>query len=151
MPKGETPSRPGQRTERNIVLDARLSSLLDFEAFVDGLDFASPAERDRMKLAGGEILDNIVKHGSPLEGDRIYARAARRGGSPVLGFFFRSPSFAAFAGQDWPRAAAEPLFDPAHRRWRGIGLVMCSNLSRSLSFRSGSRMDRIFLTFEPRD
>ena len=73
-------------------------------------------------------------------------RAARRGGSVILAFYFRSTSFAAFAGGEGP-ASREPFFDPAHRRWRGIGLVMCRNLSTRLVFRPGSRMDRIFLEF----
>lgn len=140
--------RPGRKSEGSVVLEARPDSIVAFELFVDSLDFLTGKERDRLKIAGSEVLDNIVKHASPIHRRRICARAALRGGSPLLAFYFRSPSFAAFAAGDgsWS-TAAEPLFDPAHRRWRGIGLVMCRNLARKVCFRPGEAMDRIFLEF----
>ncbi len=133
--------------EGTVLLEAKTSSILDFERFVDGVDFLEPGERDRLKVAGGEILDNIVKHASPLYLRRIRARAARRGSTLMLGFYFRAPSFASFACGEPLSGAAEPLFDPAFRRWRGIGLVMCRNLARKVVFRPGEMMDRIFLEF----
>jgi hypothetical protein len=142
--------RAGRRAERSVVLDALPASVLDFEAFVEGNDFLSREERDRIKLAGSEILDNIVKHASPVLLCRIHARVARRGKTVLLGFYFQAPNFAAFAvGGDF-QAPAEPLFDPERRRWRGMGLVMCRNLSRKISFRPGELMDRIFLEFDTR-
>lgn len=140
--------RRDRRAEGTVVLEAGLSSILAFEDFVDALAFLSPGERNRLKLAGGEILDNIVKHASPLDFDRIRARASRRGSTILLGFYFRAPGFAAFVGESGPGSAfAEPLFDPARRRWRGIGLLMCRNLASRVAFRPGESMDRIFLEF----
>ena len=129
--------------EATVVLEAKGASILDFEDFADGLDFLTSRERDRLKIAGGEILDNIVKHATPVRRCLIRARAARRGDSILLGFYFRSPSFAAFVAIDaeGEAVAAEPLFDPAHRRWRGIGLVMCRNLARKVVFRPGEAME----------
>jgi anti-sigma regulatory factor (Ser/Thr protein kinase) len=141
--------RSGRRAESGLVLDAKPASILAFEEFADRLEFLSPRERDRLKLAGGEILDNIVKHASPDLECRIHARAARRGGSILLAFYFRAPSFAAFAAARPGADPPEPLFDPARRRWRGIGLVMCRNLARKLRFRPGEVVDRIYLEFEP--
>jgi anti-sigma regulatory factor (Ser/Thr protein kinase) len=141
--------RQGHRTGRSVSLEATPASILEFEDFVDSLDILSPKDRNRLKLAGGEILDNIVKHATPLESRGIEARASRSGGSILLAFYFRSPSFAVFAGEDGPWSVyPEPLFDPAHRRWRGMGLLMCRNLAKRLVFRPGESMDRIFLEFE---
>jgi hypothetical protein len=152
MAGGRSPGapRPGTAT---VTLDAEPSSILDFEDFVDGLDFLSAPERARMKIAGGELLDNIVKHSSPVAEFRIYARASRRdsrrGPAVLLSLFFRSPSFAAFAARSPSLdSAPEPLFDPDNRRWRGIGLAMCRNLARRVAFRPGGRMDRIFVEFD---
>lgn len=140
--------RKGRKTERTIALVAEPGSIGLFEDFVDGLGFLSPGERNRLKLAGGEILDNIVKHAAPVKSRKVYARAAARSTSVLLGFFFHSSTFASFAGMGGPLSAqAEPLFDPAHRRWRGIGLLMCRNLARRVAFRPGRFMDRIFLEF----
>jgi hypothetical protein len=146
----EAGRRPGRPSERTLALHAESSSILRFEEFANSLAFLSPAERNRLKLAGGEILDNIVKHAAPTGRRMVRIRAARRGCAVVLAFYFRSPSFAAFAGVGGAGPAeAEPLFDPAHRRWRGIGLLMCRNLARKLSFRPGEAMDRIYLEFDP--
>ncbi len=139
-------SKPSSRSEATLEFEAIPASILAFEDFVDALDFLRPGERNRLKLAGGEILDNIVKHAPPMKSRRVRARASRRGGSILLAFYFRSPGFAAFAAGF---VASEPLYDPAHRRWRGIGLVMCRNLARRVVFRPGENMDRIFLEFEP--
>ena len=145
------------RAEARIALEARPSAILAFEDFISAQGFLSPTERDRLKVAGGEILDNIVKHSYPVDRRRVLARVRRlRGGalsppSLILGFYFRSPGFAAFAAEDALRAASEPLYDPAHRRWRGIGLVMCRNLARKVCFRPGEDMDRIFLEFDALD
>jgi hypothetical protein len=137
-----------RRAVATVALKAAPSSILAFEDFVGGLGFLAPRERDRLMLAGGEILDNIVKHASPVERRRVVARVRRGGDSILLGFYFRAHSFAAFAAEDGLYADPEPFFDPAHRRWRGIGLVMCRNLARCVSFRPGELMDRIFLEFE---
>jgi hypothetical protein len=114
------------------------------EDFIDGLSFLARRERQRIKLAGDEILDNLIRHSGPLAGASISVRVTRRRASIVLAFFFRSPKFAAFAASC---SDPEPLFDPVHRRWRGIGMVMCRNLSSSMKLRPGSFVDRIFLSF----
>jgi hypothetical protein len=137
------------RAEARVVLEALPPSILAFEDFIEGLAFLAPRERDRIMVAGGEILDNIVKHSYPVERRRIVARVRRGAGPIILGFFFRAHSFAAFAALDSLKGSPEPLYDPAHRRWRGIGLVMCRNLAGRVAFRPGERMDRIFLEFEP--
>lgn len=141
-------ARRGRRAEADAVLDAAPASILDFERFADGLGFLSEPERDRLKLAGDEVLDNIIRHANPVSRSRIRARAALRGGTILLGFYFRARDFAAFAAGELDAASAEPLYDAEHRRWRGLGLVMCRNLARKVSFRPGEMMDRIFLEFE---
>lgn len=150
MPGGRSRLRTAEAT---AVLEAKTASILDFEAFVDSLSFLTGGERDRLKLAGGEIFDNIVKHASPVAGGHLIARAARRSesGSVLLGFYFSSKNFGPIAAESAQEVEAKPIFDPAHRRWRGIGLVMCRNLARCVSFRPGEDMDRIYLEFDAED
>jgi hypothetical protein len=141
-----------RRRKRAVSLAAKPPSILDFEDFIEGLDFLAELERDRLKIAGGEILDNVIKHGSPVFRRRIDARATLHGDAILLAFYFRSPGFAAFAHGAVARAgAAKPFFDPTLRRWRGIGLVMCRNLASKLRFRPGETVDRIFLEFDRRE
>jgi anti-sigma regulatory factor (Ser/Thr protein kinase) len=143
MPSSST-KRAARRREATLLLAATPASVLEYEDFIDALDFLGRRERDTLKLAGEEILDNLIRHSAPLEGGGIKVRAARRKDRIVLNFFFRSPGFAAFAaGCGDP----EPLFDPHHRRWRGIGMVMCRNLALSIGLVPGSLVDRIFMVF----
>jgi hypothetical protein len=141
-------ARRERAAEATTTLKAECASILEFERFADGLEFLRPALRLALKIAGGEIFDNIVKHGPPPAGGLVTVRAGRRGGDLLLAFYFRSPAFAAFAREgDRELRSAEPLFDPAARRWRGLGLVMCRNLARKIRFRPGSALDRIYLEF----
>ncbi len=137
----------GRKEEATIRLAPAPEAVPAFESFADGLAFLSPRERSRLKLAGDEILDNIIRHSAPLERRRIAIRAARRGGKPYLLFFFRSSPGTAFADFASGFPGSSPLFDPARRRWRGMGLLMCRNLSRSVAVRHGGMMDRIILAF----
>jgi len=144
LPPAILPARGARRAESTVVLPASAEACPAFEDFVDSLAFLASRERARLRLAGGEILDNLVRHAAPLERDRLSIRAAKRPGGIVLAFFFRSPSFASFAARC---SDPEPLFDPVKRRWRGIGMVMCRNLSSRVRLRPGERLDRIFLSF----
>jgi len=144
--KAGASGQAARRREATISLEATPRALLEYEAFADGLPFLVLGERNRLKLAGEEILDNLIHHASPIEGDLIAIRAARRRSGIVLGFYFRSPAFACFVGDS---SCPEPLFDAAHRRWRGIGLRMCNNLCRRIALRPGTTVDRIFLAFDP--
>jgi anti-sigma regulatory factor (Ser/Thr protein kinase) len=137
--------------EATVVLEAKTASILDYESFVDNLLFLTERDRCRLKLAGGEVFDNIVKHAAPLCDGRLIARAARRSGSAsiLLGFYFSSKSFDSVAAEAAGTDGAKPVFDPAHRRWRGMGMAMCRNLARRVSFRPGETMDRIYLEFDP--
>jgi hypothetical protein len=137
-----------RQAEATAVLAAKGAAVLDFESFVDDIAFLSDRERARVKLAGSEVFDNILKHATPARGSRVVARAARRPGDEalVLGFYFRSPTFTTGAAKA-AQAYCQPLFDHSSRRWRGIGIVMCRNLATSVAYRPGDSMDRIYLEF----
>jgi anti-sigma regulatory factor (Ser/Thr protein kinase) len=147
--KSGLPRRRGK--EASIRLAPVPESVSAFEDFADGLSFLSERERGKLKLAGDEVLDNIIRHSAPLERRRIVARAARRGESPYLIFFFRSSSSESFAGFAAAYPEPAPLFDPARRRWRGMGLLMCRNLAEKVAVRHGGMMDRIILAFKRED
>jgi hypothetical protein len=148
MDRGRSRVRTAEAT---TVLEAKTASILGYESFVDDLTFLSERDRCCLKLAGGEIFDNIIKHAAPVRGGRLITRAARRAGSRciLLGFYFSSKSFDSIAVEAAKTEEAKPVFDPTRRRWHGIGLVMCRNLARRVSFRPGETMDRIYLEFDP--
>lgn len=142
------PRRRGE--ESTIRLAPAPESVLAFERFVQDIPFLSHKERARVKLAGDEIIDNIMRHSPPLDNKPIITRIARRGGAVFLFFFFKASTPTAFADFASGYRDAVPLFDPDRRRWRGMGLRMCRNLAQKLSVKHGSLMDRIILSF-PRE
>lgn len=150
---GEKAPPRARAAEATARIPALPAGVFAFERFVDGLAFAGAGERNRLKLAGSEIFDNIMHHATPLEDGTVIVRAARRGGSLFLAFHFKSRTFAAYAAScaDEGADAEGPTFDRERRRWRGIGLRMCRNLALSVRFRSGGRLDRIYLRFPPSD
>lgn len=164
---GEPPAGEPRRGQATAAIPAETVGIFVFEAFVDGLGFLDRAERDRMKLAGGEIFDNLVRHALPLEAGIVTVRASRRPHGAILSFYFRSPRFAAWAiagkaaaGKAAAGKAArpgrrtarheppEPRLDREIGRWRGLGGRMCMNLACSIAYRTGGRVDRIHIGFQ---
>ncbi len=139
-----SPSARRRATEATLRIAVVREGIFVLEDFIDSLDFAAATERSRLKLAGSEIFDNLVKHSTPIEGDSAIVRAARRAGVIYLIFGFKSPSFATYVQRcrDY-----EPVFDHHARRWHGMGLRMTRNLSSSLRFRPGSLVDRVIIRF----
>ena len=151
-PKGCLNSLRRRSAEATRRLSARATGVFEFEDFVDSMDFISDDELNRMKLAGGEIFDNLLLHALPLEHEAVLVRAARRAGRLSLAFYFKSEAFAGYAaafsrGRTECEDGSAPFFDPLIGRWRGIGLHMCRNLSKSLLLRSGPKLDRIYIAF----
>ena len=138
------PPRRRRAAESTLRIEADRAGAFAFEAFIDGLRFVHPSEHARLKLTGGEILDNLIRHSSPLADGCALVRVARRSSGLYLSFFFRSPSFAAYSRRIHDH---EPIFDHDARRWHGMGLRMCRNLSASLTFRAGSLRDRVIIRF----
>lgn len=130
--------------EATLKISVTREKIFALEDFVDSIDFVAANERARLKLAGSEIFDNLVKHSSPIEGGLATVRVARRRGTLFFLFAFRSPSFAAYAARCFDY---EPVFDHHARRWHGMGLRMTRNISSSLSFRSGTLLDRVIIRF----
>jgi hypothetical protein len=123
------------------------------EGFVRGLGFLSGDERDRLVIISAEILDNILSYSRNLAGSRIIARVVASGGTAMI-FWFKSDSFAAFAearaaearaAGGAPGPGASRYFDPAVRRYRGLGVAMCARLAKSVRYRSGGILDAVIV------
>lgn len=137
----ESPPHPSNRTA-SFPGDA--SAVPFFEDWLDGAEFTDTRLRDRVRLAGLEILDNLIRHASPLEGDVIRASLRLRGEGARLVFSFRSEKFRSFArGGRNPRVG----YNIEDGRWRGLGLVMVAFLALHVRYISDARGDRVEAEF----
>ncbi len=137
------------RILRSAVLPADPEAVPAFEDWLDTIPPTRPSLGNRIRLAGGEILDNIVRHSRPA-GGLIRVRLRASGDSARLSFSFRSESFRDFVrnGPDARNGSiARTAYDPGSRRWRGLGLVMIARLTDDVRYRSGWPKDRIVAEF----
>lgn len=129
-------------------IEAESGAFDAFENFIASLRFVAAIEWLPARVAGTEILDNLLTHGEvgPL-GVLVMARARPR--YLTLAFFFEAhEAFAAFAARADAAAKAGPRYDEKTGRWRGLGLAMCGNLASAVTYRPGAEMDRVFLRFD---
>lgn len=111
----------------------RASSILNLEEFVDKCTGLTSEERMRMKLAATEVYENILMHTRSLFN------------LPVTVCYSRCDtvklSIRYYSANIWspglPESRMTPYYDHEARRYRGLGLRMCSCLSRGIAFRKG--------------
>lgn len=134
------------KTARRLLARARFradpSELQRIEEFAESIPFLQGDERDRLKIVASEILDNIFSHSSRLR-FRTVAVSVSKGSSLTLSFRFKSGNFSRFARNE--RESERRYFDEEAGRYRGLGLAMCRNLSRSMSFRPGLFVDSVVI------
>jgi hypothetical protein len=143
----ETPATRQRQLKERIKIPNSPEAVMHFEAFVRSLAFLTEREKMPLLVAGDEVVDNLLNHGE-VGRQGIRAVVRKRANGISLGIFVQShkrfAQFAACLDEDPPSG---PRYNPQLRRWHGLGLTMCRNLARSVHYRAGERMDRVFLEF----
>jgi anti-sigma regulatory factor (Ser/Thr protein kinase) len=117
------------------------ANLDTLERFVLACPLLDVGERNRALLVVTEYFDNIVMHGKCPQGSLVSVRISRaragkaaNGGTVRILISYRSPTFARMVAS---HGTARPYFDAASRRYRGLGLLMCRNIAKDVSYRKG--------------
>lgn len=111
--------------------------------------FLSPQEYNKLVIAASEVLDNLITHGE-IGTLGVIVTIRRQERSIICGIYVEAHDiFAKFAGymescKDDPETH-KPWYDAGERRWHGLGLRMCENLADRVRYRSGKKLDRIYL------
>jgi anti-sigma regulatory factor (Ser/Thr protein kinase) len=129
------------RRKAQKAFPARLKALLGLEAFISSVPWLSQDEKNRALIIAGETFDNIVCHSDLRSYHRIRVRVSK-GRDVRLLILFKDPGFKRFA-RNVPEI--KPYFDSTQHRYRGLGVLMCKELSRSIRYRAGSRYDSILV------
>ncbi len=112
------------------------------EAFIDDIPFLAQEEKDRLKIIGTELLDNLISYSVGLKEGWINLSVSKGRGVSMI-FHFKSQNFGLFARCE--RDSERRYFDENSHRYRGLGLTMCRNLSRYIRFRTGTALDSIIV------
>jgi hypothetical protein len=145
------------RRSAGLWIGAGYARLPDLEEFVDRFTGVDAATRRRMKIVASELFDNIVAHGRGVKPALV--RVSLRAGPPAeLRMSYRTSNFRDFsaalraclaeegAGAGVPSAASRRYDSYAHR-YRGLGLIMCACLTRSICARPSWLWNQIRVEF----
>lgn len=108
-------------------------SLLELERFSDECVALNPVQRMRIRIVLTEVFENILMHTRPLLGLPVRITCCSGKSVRVSVRFFCRACFICHS----PKPVYKPYYDAASQRYRGLGLTMCKNLSRSISYRRG--------------
>ncbi len=120
--------------QARIRLRGDLSELVALETFIGGLGFLPGSERARCLLVATETFDNIARYGSLSPRARVLVSVRVVGGHVEFRFRYPTDTFSELLSAVH---TTKPRYDREARRYRGLGLRMCSNLSSSIAFRRG--------------
>lgn len=116
-----------------IRLAPDYANLPVLESFVMNCPLLEGGETHRAMLVVTEYFDNIVMHGKGLSKGPVDI-SVRKNGRVRIALSYRTSNFGDVIAAD---ASAKPYFDSVTRRYRGLGLRMCQNLSAGISYRQG--------------
>ena len=122
-----------KKTRISIRLALRAASILSLEDFVDNCTGLARKERMRMKIAATEVFENILMHNRTMFNLPVTVRFVHDD-TLCLEIKYYSTSI---CSPGFPDSRFAPYYDPKTRRYRGLGLRMCNNLTRSIVFRKG--------------
>ncbi len=107
------------------------------ESFMQSLALPDPDKRSKLTIVATELFDNVCKH-SGLKGEKVVISVRSTRASTALLILFKSERFKAYAeGGMIPK----PYYSREERRYRGLGMQMVRNLSKSIHLHAGSSMD----------
>ena len=117
------------------------ASILRLEDFVDNHTGLARKERMRLKIAATEVFENILMHNRSLFNIpvliRFYGDDTARLSIRYFSTHICSPGL--------PDCRCTPYYDPKTRRYRGLGLRMCSNSRGALCSRKACSREIIII------
>ena len=128
--------------QRTIVLPPQIECVCELERFILELTEIPVPVRNRMVITASEIFDNIISHSKRLSGS-IRIKAFYDSSIRLL-FVFHSHNFEMFIVNP---DELKVYYDSKTRRYRGMGLMMCYNLSSAIHYRMTYKYNAILIRF----
>jgi anti-sigma regulatory factor (Ser/Thr protein kinase) len=125
-----------------IKLRGKPKECMRLESYVASLALSDPGTRSRLLIIATELFDNVCKHsGLGKNGVLLSVRVSPTGTALLI--LFKSSRFKEYAER---RGQALPSYSKEERRYRGLGMQMVRNLSRSVHLHAGSSVDGYLVT-----
>lgn len=117
----------------HIRLKPDFANLPILEQFITRCPFLDETEINRAMVVITEYFDNIVSHSHCLFGCRVFISLSRNSVTRIL-FRYQTFNFG-----EMLRAVRHttPHYDVESKRYRGLGLLMCRNLSSEIMYKKG--------------
>ena len=109
------------------------ANLAVLEDFITACPFLVGEERNRAMLLATEYFDNIVAYSKSVLPGKVDVSLERDSKTRV----FIKYSTRNFSDMVRASETTKPYFDPGTGRYRGLGLLMCRNLSSSIEYKKG--------------
>ncbi|HOC29377.1 MAG TPA: hypothetical protein PKH40_06840 [Treponemataceae bacterium] len=124
------------KTEKRFIrLDPVMANLPLLEDFIAGTSFLETTECNKALLISTEIFENIIMHSAGFRFLRVYVDIGiSRNDFITLVFRYRTRNFRNIIRAD---GHTMPHYDHFSKRYRGLGLRMCRNLSSSITYKMG--------------
>ncbi len=124
----------------NLTLIVKHSpdAIFEVESFITGIETISVVNKNKLLIICSEVFENIIFH-STKPGAYVHIRIYRNREISVL-FAFRSRNFNLLVSNERCR---EIYYDHNQKRYRGMGVRMCSNLSLSMQYRITKKYNAI--------
>lgn len=116
--------------KQTLKLTSCINSIPEIEKFIRGLKDLKTDERNRLMIISSEIFENLIQH-SDCPGSEVSFRVIKNSSLSVI-FRFTSNNFNI---QVVNKNSQKVYFDHNSRRYRGMGFIMCINLSLSMRLR----------------
>lgn len=119
--------------KRQESLSPVLSNLPALEAFVRACEFLTAQERDKALLVSSEYFENIVSY-SKCPVTRDITVSVEKGRRVAVVLSYATCNFGELVRSS---RSIRPHYDADLRRYRGLGLLMCKNIAKSIKYRKG--------------
>jgi anti-sigma regulatory factor (Ser/Thr protein kinase) len=116
-----------------MALTASCAGLSELDYFVRSCGLLDADEINRTLLIATECFENILQHSRHPKSIGI-AFCRKPSGRLEIRIDFHSCNFRDLMRQE---TEGEPYYDEVAKRYRGLGLRMCRNLSSSITYRKG--------------
>lgn len=123
---------------RTLILNPNLENIITIESFILAHEYLNEEEKNKLLIISSEIFENIVHHAKNT-GNKIYLRVYKNRKSSLI-FWFKSTNFDLLISNI---NKTKIYYDNKERRYRGMGVRMCYNLSECIHYRITSRYNAI--------